>query len=190
MEMDTRKARYLVIGVIAGFLIGMVIIYRVARLRTPQTISGLTGGPGPTTKMQIDALAPDFELESLTGEKIQLAGLSGKIVLINFWATWCGPCSLEMPAFQSRYERFSEELVILAVNEHDTLEDIRGFMDELGLTFDAMLDIGGQVHRQYLVRGFPTSYLVDAEGILQVQHIGVMTEGQLDDYLAEVGLGE
>lgn len=185
-----NKAGNLVFGVILGFLIGMAIIYGVARLRFPQKISDLTSGPDAAAKIQIDAPAPDFVLESLSGEQIHLAELTGKVALINFWTTWCGPCRLEMPAFQSRQERFSKNLVILAVNEQDTPEDMGIFMDELGLSFDALLDVDGLVHRQYLVRGFPTSFLVDADGILKVQHIGVMTERQLDDYLAEVGLVE
>jgi len=108
----------------------------------------------------------------------------------DFWANWCGPCRLEMPVFQSRFEQFSKDLIILAINEQDTREDIHAFMADLGLTFDTLLDNDDDVHRQYLVRGIPTSYLVDAEGILRIQHVGLMTEKQLDDYLFEVGISE
>jgi peroxiredoxin len=185
---DMREARNLVIGVLGGFLIGIVVIYFIARLRSPQKISDLIGEEGASIKVQVDAIAPDFELESLSGEWIRLSELNGKVVLINFWATWCGPCRVEMPAFQSRYEHFSEDLVILAINEHDTPDEMQTFIDESGFTFNVLYDVDGTVHREYLVRGFPTSFLVDADGKLRIQHIGMMTETQLDDYLAEVGL--
>jgi peroxiredoxin len=183
-----REARNLVIGVLAGFVIGIVVINFIVRLRSPQKISDLIGVEGASTEVQIDAIAPDFELESLSGEWIKLSELNGKVVLINFWATWCSPCRVEIPAFQSRLELFSEDLVILAINEHDTPNEMQTFIDELGFTFDVLYDIDGVVHREYLVRGFPTSYLVDADGKLRIQHVGVMTETQLDDYLSEVGL--
>jgi peroxiredoxin len=95
-----------------------------------------------------------------------------------------------MPAFQSRLEKYSDDLVILAVNGQDIPEDMIAFMNELGLTFNALSDIDGEVHRQYRVRGLPTSFLVDKEGLLRVQHIGVMTEVQLDEYLFNVGLAD
>ncbi len=183
-----REVQKLIIGVIAGFVLGIILINMISRLDSPQKISNLIGDQDSWTKIQIDAFAPDFILESISGEWIQLSELRGKVVIIIFWATWCGPCRVEMPAFQSRYESFSKELVVLAINEQDTLEDIREFMEELGLSFYALIDVDGSAHRDYVVRGFPTTFLVDAEGILQIQHIGVMTENQLDDYLAEVGL--
>jgi peroxiredoxin len=184
-----KKPGNLVFGVILGFIIGMAIVYGIARLRSIQTISGLFVG-STTNRIQLNKPAPDFELESISGQKVRISDLKGKVVLINFWATWCGPCRIEMPVFQSRFERSSEDFVILAVNQQDSQEAINSFMDELELTFDALLDVDGLVHSQFLVQGFPTTFLIDANGILKVQHIGVMTESQLDDYLVEVGLDE
>ena len=110
--------------------------------------------------------------------------------MINFWATWCGPCRLEMPAFQSRANRFPDDIVILAINEQDSPGVIRAYMLDLNLTLDVLLDTEGDVHRQYLVRGFPTTFLVDREGILRVQHVGVMTDEQLDVYIKDLGLSD
>jgi peroxiredoxin len=184
-----KKTGNLVFGVIFGFLFGMAVIYGVARLRSTLTISGLIGGSS-ANRIQLNAPAPDFELESISDQHVQLSDLKGKVVLINFWATWCGPCRIEMPVLQSRFERSSRDLIILAVNQQDNQEEIKTFMDELELTFEALLDVEGLVHSQYQVQGFPTTFLIDDNGILKVKHIGVMTENQLDDYLAEVGLVE
>lgn len=137
-----------------------------------------------------DALAPDFELVNVEGENVKLSDYRGQAVLINFWATWCGPCRIEMPAIQARYEQYSPELVILAVDNDESLEIVSAFVDELGLTFPVLLDPGAAIQNLYQIRGYPSSYFVDANGIIQVVHIGIMTEGQLDGYLAEVGIGD
>jgi peroxiredoxin len=136
------------------------------------------------------ALAPDFVLEDLTGEEIRLSDLRGQPILINFWATWCGPCRLEMPAFQARYEKFKDDgLVVLAVNFDEPASAVEAFREELDLTFPLLLDPGAVVQMLYRMRGYPASYFIDADGVVQVQHLGVMTEGQLDDNLARIGVG-
>lgn len=137
-----------------------------------------------------EALAPDFELVNLEGEKVKLSNYRGHAVLINFWATWCGPCRIEMPAIQARFEQYSPELVILAVDNDESQEIVSAFVDELGLTFTILLDFGADIQDLYQIRGYPSSYFVDANGIIQVVHIGIMTESQLDGYLAEVGIGD
>ncbi|NIM92500.1 MAG: redoxin domain-containing protein [Anaerolineales bacterium] len=137
----------------------------------------------------LNAPAPDFTLTNLEGDEVSLSDFQGQPVLINFWATWCAPCRIEMPAIQDRFERFSTDgLAVLAVDFDEPASDVQAFGDELGLTFDLLLDPGAEIQRLYLVQGYPTSFFVDREGIIRVHHIGVMTEGQLDGYLAEVGL--
>jgi peroxiredoxin len=135
------------------------------------------------------ALAPDFTLQSVDGEPVQLTALRGRPVLINLWATWCAPCRLEMPAIQDRFERYQDDgLVVLAVNFDESAEQVGAFRDELGLTFDLLLDPGAEVQQLYLNRSYPASFFIDGEGVIQVHHLGVMTEGQLDQNLAAIGL--
>jgi peroxiredoxin len=93
-----------------------------------------------------------------------------------------------MPTFQDRFEQHQGQLEVVAINFDEPQDDVAVFVDELGLAFDVLLDPGADVQELYRVRGYPTTYLLDADGILRIQHIGVMTESQLDDYLAEVGL--
>lgn len=137
-----------------------------------------------------DALAPDFELVNIQGENVKLSDFRGKAVLINFWATWCAPCRLEMPAIQARYEQYSPDFVVLAVDNDESLEIVAAFVDELGLTFPVLLDPGADIQQLYLIRGYPSSFFVDANGVIKVVHIGIMTEGQLDGYLFEIGIGD
>jgi len=135
-------------------------------------------------------LAPDFSLTNLEGEQITLSELRGRPVMINFWATWCGPCRIEMPHIQDRFERYADEgFLVLAVDFDEPAGVVEAFRDELGLTFDLLLDPGAEVQELYRNRSYPSSFFIDPNGVIQVQHIGVMTEGQLDDNLAAIGLG-
>ncbi|MGD8554988.1 MAG: redoxin domain-containing protein [Anaerolineales bacterium] len=136
----------------------------------------------------LGALAPDFSLINTRGQPIRLHDLRGQYVLINFWATWCGPCRIEMPALQSRHQRFGNMgLVVLGVNFDEAEGAVRAYGEELGLSFPLLLDPGARIQQLYRVRGYPTSFFVDWEGIIRIHHIGVMTEAQLDGYLTQLG---
>jgi peroxiredoxin len=135
------------------------------------------------------AMAPDFSLEGLDGNIVQLSEYRGRVVLVNFWATWCGPCEAEMPLFEGYFEELQDEgLAVIAVNFDEAEETVRGFRDRLGLDFDVVLDPGGEVQQLYRVRGYPTSLFVDREGVVQVVHIGILPETRLQEVLADLGL--
>lgn len=183
-----RKLMPLIGGILIGLGIGVMIFFGFLKEDTAPKVSDLTQGSAPQPVPSLDAPAPNFALISLTGETIQLADYGGKPVLLNFWATWCAPCRLEMPAFQNRFDEAAGDLAIIAINNAETPSDVQAFVDELGLTFDILLDPEAKIQRLYLVRGYPTSVLIDAEGVIRAQHIGLMTEEQLDGYLQEIGL--
>jgi peroxiredoxin len=135
------------------------------------------------------ALAPDFSLFNVEGEQITLSELRGHPVMINLWATWCAPCRIEMPHIQDRFERYADDgFIVLAVDFDEPAEFVAEFRDELGLTFDLLLDPGAEVQELYRNRNYPSTFFVDENGVIQVQHIGLMTEGQLDQNLAAIGL--
>lgn len=153
-----------------------------------QGAAALEGQPVETAPEK-GAFAPDFNLLTPEGDEIRLSELRGQPVLINFWATWCAPCRIEMPAIQDRFTKFADEdFVVLAVDFDEPVGDVVAFRDELELTFPILLDPGAEIQLLYRIRGYPSSFFVDEQGIIQVQHIGVMTEGQLDENLAQIGL--
>lgn len=138
----------------------------------------------------VDSPAPNFELLDLNGKLVQLEDYRGQVVMLNFWATWCPPCRLEMPTLNSRYEAHSTEFTVLAVNFAEQENVVEEFALELGLSFPVLLDSDGAIQEQYQVRGYPSSVFIDADGIIRIIHIGILTDGQLDSYLAELGIGE
>ncbi len=153
--------------------------------------TGVSGAvaPKPVAAPLVGAPAPDFLLHDLSGAETGPGRLKGQVVLINFWATWCEPCKVEMPAIEQRYQAYrSRGLAVLAVDFDEPEADVRAFRDQLGLTFPVLLDPGAKVQSLYRVLGYPTSFFVDRQGLIRAQHIGLMTEDELDGYLKQVGL--
>jgi peroxiredoxin len=111
---------------------------------------------------------PDFTLMALEGRPVQLREFRGKLVLLNFWATWCAPCLHEMPSMERLYQTFKEtEFALLAVSMDRQGEEVaKPFVDNLKLTFPVLVDNTSEVARQYGVRGLPTTYLIDPDGLL------------------------
>jgi peroxiredoxin len=119
--------------------------------------------------------APDFKLTTLTGETVKLSDYKGKTVILNFWASWCPPCRVEMPYMENYYgeNKDSENVEILAVNMTkmergggDKVEKVEGFVNELELTFPILLDDDGEVMKLYQVMAYPTTYMINPEGII------------------------
>jgi cytochrome c biogenesis protein CcmG/thiol:disulfide interchange protein DsbE len=107
----------------------------------------------------------EFKLQDLAGKQVALSGLKGKVVLLNFWATWCGPCVSEMPSMQRLYKQLKADgLEILAVNLREEKPAVADFVKKLGLTFPILLDADGYVGSVYNARVIPTTYLVDRNG--------------------------
>jgi len=129
------------------------------------------------------SVAPGFALVSLEGDTIRLAEQRGRVVLLNFWATWCAPCRWEMPALDRVHRELGAEgLTVLAVNVDAAPGavdgfgypggDVGGFARELGLGFPILLDPSGQVLRRYRVTGLPTTFLIDREGRVVEKVVG------------------
>lgn len=136
-----------------------------------------------TVGLQVGQQAPDFTLTTLDGQTVTLSELRGKIVLLNFWATWCPPCRIEMPEFEDVANTRSDEIVIVAVNLMEGPELVQPFVDELGLTFTIAMDPNGDVNQRYQVTGYPTSYIIDAEGMVSIVHVGPTFAAQIDEWI-------
>jgi peroxiredoxin len=117
--------------------------------------------------------ASDFTLLDTDGQQVSLQQYRGKVVFLNFWATWCIPCREEMPAIEQLHQTFeSQGLAILAVNLKESHEKVKAFLNEHRLSFTALLDQQGSVFRDYAVMGLPTTYLISREGTLLGHGVG------------------
>ncbi len=131
-------------------------------------------------------IAPGFTLTDVDGNEVTLAQFRGRPVMLNFWATWCAPCRLEMPEMEQAQQDYAADgLAILAINQEEPAERVMSFMDELGLTFTAPLDEDGDVSAQYGAFFLPSSVFINAEGEITAFHRGIIARSQIDGYLAE-----
>jgi len=130
----------------------------------------------------------DFTLTDLQGKTWTLSDLRGKVVLVNFWATWCPPCRKEMPDLQALYNRFKDQgLVILAISDEEA-EKVQPFIAERKITYPVMLDSGRKVNELFQVEGIPKSFVYNREGKLVAQSIDMRTQGQFLQMLAQAGM--
>ncbi len=157
-----------------------------------QVPSSADSGPGlaqlPANRLTTGDPAYDFSLVDLEGNEVRLADFHGRPVILNFWATWCAPCRLEMPELQTAYSQYQEVgLVILAINQEESPQLVREFFyDDMGLTFTPLLDSEGMVANLYGVnRLFPSSFFINADGQITAIHRGMLVASQIEAYLAE-----
>lgn len=130
----------------------------------------------------------DFTLTDLQRKTWHLQDLRGKVVLVNFWATWCPPCRKEMPDLQALYEKYRDQgFVVLSISDEEAAK-VAPFIAERKISYPVMLDPGRKVNTLYQVEGIPKSFVYDREGKLVAQSIDMRTRGQFQEMLAQAGL--
>jgi thiol-disulfide isomerase/thioredoxin len=144
--------------------------------------TGAAARPGTT--------APDFTLKDLDGKEWTLSQLKGQPVMVNFWATWCKPCKIEMPLLEKVYQKYKDQgFIILAVDIKGDLGEaaVRQYVQELGLTFPVVMDTTGQVENTYRVRAYPTSVFVGRDGtVVDIKRGAIIGDAELERYLGKI----
>jgi peroxiredoxin len=162
----------------------VVIVLLLAMVGWPTSNSSGMGSRVPAVGMEVD----DFQLADLDGKPQRLSHYRGKIVLLNFWATWCKPCTTEMPAMQAVYDRLRDKgFVVLAINELEDDAKVREHIKAYGHTFTVLMDRDNKVANQFGVFGLPVSVFIDQQGRVQ-EYIkgGLLTEQMIDDVVARI----
>ena len=139
----------------------------------------------PKVGIKIGNLAPDFSVSTLEGRTIKLSELRGKPVFLNFWATWCPPCNQEMPDIE-KISKDGFPVQIIGINEKESPMVVGSFLSQKGYTFPVAFDLKGDVAGLYMVTGIPTSYAIDANGIIRYIQTGPLTYAQLQQWFTEL----
>ena len=180
-------------------LIGLILLLNVALAAT--LVSGLyllrwyldrggTSPPEPASQaIRAGTPAPDFTLPGLGGGDVRLSDYRGQVVLVNFWATWCGPCRAEMPEIEQVYRAYQDAgFVAIGVNQLEPETEVHAFVDEYQLTWVFALDQTGEVSQRWGVLGIPQSYLIDREGKIVESWLGPVSRQELEQALRRLGL--
>jgi peroxiredoxin len=176
-----KGVRFFFSGTHPEYLLGLVFIMVVI------AGSSCGGSTSPIEAPEVGALAPNFQLKTLDGELVTLSGLRGRPVILNFWATRCGPCIAEMPVLQAAFnEKAAEGLFMLAVDIGENEPIVRKFVEVKELTFNVGLDSSGAVSERYQIQYIPSTFFIDAEGIIRSKKIGSFRSK--DEVLAELEL--
>jgi cytochrome c biogenesis protein CcmG/thiol:disulfide interchange protein DsbE len=143
---------------------------------------------GPSTSTTtVGNIAPNFSLVDLDGNPVHLADLRGQPVIVNFWASWCGPCVDEFPLLRTVAEEHAgDDLVVLGIVYQDRSEAARAFMQQNGGTWQALMDPDDRVARAYNIFGPPETYFIGRDGTIVARHIGQLTAASLDAKVAAI----
>lgn len=162
----------------------VVFVLLLAMVGWPVWDSWGMGSRVPAIGIEVE----DFQLTDLDGKPQSLSQYRGKIVLLNFWATWCKPCTTEMPAMQASFDKLRDKgFVVLAINELEDDAKVREHIKTYGHTFTVLMDRDNQVANQFGVYGLPVSVFIDQQGRVQ-EYIkgGLLTEQMIDDVVARI----
>ena len=157
---------------------------------TPAPEPTVTATPAPTPRTILSTsstdaeAAPDFEVETFDGEALQLSDLNGKVVVLNFWASWCPPCRWEMPFFETMWQEYRDQgVVFVGIAMSDTLENVKAFAEEAGVTYPVALDTTTEIARAYEVLSLPTTFFIGKDGNIERKLTSAANEGLLKVFL-------
>jgi len=167
------RLRFVVAGVSIVLMMGLLFL--------------LGWGLRHTNAAQPDAgMAPGFSLTSFDGETLVLEELRGKVVIINFWASWCIPCRTEADELEAMSRKYRDDVVFIGVDYADTEKGALKFIDEYGLTYFNGPDLGTRISADYRIRGVPETFYVAKNGELQGLKIGPLSPGELEFKILEL----
>ena len=183
IQQGERQVKKIIAGVFLLLLIGIAIWQAIDSKTEEKAADERLGG------LKAGVQAPDFKLKTLDGKEASLSDYRGKKVFLNFWATWCTPCKEEMPAMEEISDEYGNDLVILAVNI-DSQNDVQAFADNYGLTYPILLDDESEkkqsVNDTYQVKYIPTSFFIDASGLIDSVYLGAMNKKQMKQKIDQI----
>ena len=213
--MDSKKSRLIaLIALLILVLAGAAAAYPALSARTQQAQAAATAAPEDAATAAPEAaaaaspeaaqtekpaeaagpvkrnMAPDFAADDGAGGTVRLSGMRGKPVVVNFFASWCGPCRMEMPYFETCYQTYGDQVTFMMVDlcafGNDTQEKAVEMIAEGGYTFPVYFDTQGEAALAYAIRSMPTTIFVSPEGELKGRHTGAMTMETLEQTILKM----
>jgi len=184
----------IVVGLWAGVCLGVALI-GVLIYTGVIPLLGNRGGASAgqqnspvLAELEAGMLVPEVPLDTLEGKSVLITDYRGKVVVMNFWATWCGPCIQEMPMFQEYQDRY-EGIAVLGINSEEKADKVTDFLTKLTIEYPILLDSSMGMAREFRINFLPTTIFVDEKGEVRFRHYGILTEDQMDYYLGTLGVG-
>ena len=183
--MQNSKIKLLITAIVM-----VVLIFSASVLYRKITSSGKVGTYTEKESSSADdrKMMTDFKVYDADGNKVSLSDYRGKPIVVNFWASWCGYCTAEMPHLQKAYEQYGDEIQFLMVdmvgNNGETKENADAVISENGYTFKVLYDTDGSADSAYNVRSLPMTIFVDREGRIADGVVGALTEKGLENYIS------
>ncbi len=145
-----------------------------------------TDANGVQVGVEVGQALPDAEFTTFAGAKVHLHELRGQPVVLNFWATWCGPCKVEIPMLQAAYAATDRTgFQLLAVTDEGQ-GVVRDFIAAESMAFPVLFDVGGRAGSRYRIQAIPTTIFIAADGVIVARHTGVLTSDMIETYLAQI----
>ncbi|WAM34544.1 TlpA family protein disulfide reductase [Caldicellulosiruptor morganii] len=166
--MLNQKAKSVIFIIVTAILVGLLIYQFV-----PQTKSKVkTNG------------AIEFTLKSVDGKEYSISNFRGRIVILNFFATWCPPCRAEIPDFE-RFHENNRDIVVVGINIQEDRNTVKDFLKSMGVTYLVLLDRDGNISSQFGIDGIPTTFLLDESGKVIAKKVGMMTYDELENFVKQ-----
>ena len=171
--MSESRKQWIIVGAVVALLAALVGVGWANR--------------GSFLPLDVGSEAPAFTATDLQGRPVSLADLRGQVVLLNIWATWCGPCRAEMPAMERAYQKHGPSgFAVLAVDVQERDPEVLAFLREVGATFPSAMDTTGEASRTWRAVGLPTSFLIDRQGIIRDVRVGPFTDEMLEERVSRL----
>lgn len=179
----------------SSWMLGLALILLVVAIGAFQWFGGSDGDDNGRSGQSLDtplvgANAPDFTLQTFAGEEITLSDQRGKVVILNFWGSWCEPCIREMPAFQAYWESAPDDVMMIGVGaKQDSMENSREFAERFDITYPIGRDDGGNrvttglIAQNYSIMAYPMTFVISPDGVISSLVLGEMDEEDLDAYV-------
>jgi len=176
----TQKYIYIIAGIIIGLFLGIMII-----IRSPSYYSTNTNGPTadntPTAIVDVGSKAPLFsQVNVMSSSTIDISKYQGTPIVLNFWATWCGPCKEELPHLEEAHSRYTpDNLLVIGINNGEEVTTVKAFANEYEITFPIIIDADQTIQYNYKIRGYPSTIFIDKHGYITKIHVGMMSAQEI-----------